>query len=212
MDQKQIILFDVDGVLINGWHFRPEYRVCWNETLEADMGIPEPVFSRYVMGVFQEEVVSGQVDLHQSLSDHLPAMGYHGSVQDVIDYWLQKDSQINQPLIEIVKSLQESGKARLFIATNQEHNRARYLTENLGLGQYFEDIFYSARLGARKPYPEYFHKVDDILGREPTESVLFFDDTPKVVEAAREHGWDAQEFRTYQDVLDNKTVQAILGS
>ena len=32
------VLFDVDGVLVHGYHAKPEFRKCWDENLERDFG------------------------------------------------------------------------------------------------------------------------------------------------------------------------------
>ncbi|NDC56614.1 MAG: haloacid dehalogenase, partial [Alphaproteobacteria bacterium] len=38
-----MIFFDVDGVLIHGYHARPELRQCWDENLPRDFGIDREI-------------------------------------------------------------------------------------------------------------------------------------------------------------------------
>ena len=146
------ILFDVDGVLIHGYHARPEHRHCWDATLEQDFGLSRQDFkTTFISGPFKNEVLIGKKDLNTALQETLPEIGYTGPIQDFINYWLQKDSKVNQQLYALVKRLKEQGEFRLYLATNQEHERAGYLMNTLGFSQYFEDIFYSARIGCQKP-------------------------------------------------------------
>ena len=39
------IFFDVDGVLIHGWHAKPERRRPWDATLQQDLGV-DPLILR----------------------------------------------------------------------------------------------------------------------------------------------------------------------
>ncbi|MDD9899671.1 MAG: HAD-IA family hydrolase, partial [Alphaproteobacteria bacterium] len=100
---------------------------------------------------------------------------------------------------------------RLFIATNQEHNRAAYLMKELGFEKVFEDIFHSARIGIAKPDPAYYAHVSNLLPAS-TMPPIFFDDTPAVVEGARAHGWDAYAFNGIENLNDSDFVRGILSA
>lgn len=209
----QVILFDVDGVLIHGYHARPELRVCWDENLERDFGINRDRFkSEFIFGEFINKVIIGKKDLKESLSRILPDLGFYGDPQLVIDYWLKNDSNINLELLEKIKILKNSGKARLFIATNQEHNRARYLMDKLGFAEYFEDIFYSGRIGCLKPAKEYFEYIAASLKLSANETPIFFDDTPEVIAGAKSFGWEAIEFMDTKSLNKNPFINAILNA
>lgn len=212
-DVERILLFDVDGVLIDGYHARPEYRRCWDETIEADLGIDRLRFqAEFMEGVFMSDVLTGRIDLQCTLEEYLPRLGYTGTAGSFMRYWFEKDSHLNLDLMAHVARLKESGRARLFIATNQEHGRAEYLMGKLGLCQYFEDIFYSARIGHKKPTLEYFEAVREALPKSPIHPPILFDDTPAVVTAAQEFGWEAVEFLTVENLLESPAVVEILDS
>ena len=127
------------------------------------------------------------------------------SAPKFIEYWLEKDSNINTELLEFIKKLQQNSDVKLFIATNQEHNRARYIMENLGFSNYFDDIFHSAKIGHTKKEPAYFQEVDKILGLDNIKPI-FFDDTPEIVTVANEHGWDAHEFYDIKSIQQKPAV------
>ena len=53
----QIVLFDVDGVLIHGYHARSELRICWDENLERDFGINRDKFkNEFIFGEFRKKI------------------------------------------------------------------------------------------------------------------------------------------------------------
>ncbi len=185
------VLFDVDGVLVHGYHARTERQRRWDEHIEADLGIaPERFRNLFIKGPFQAEVLTGRQSVVSALERTLPAMGYRGSPLDVLAYWLDRDSQLNLQLLDVVRRLRRTGRARLYIATNQEHIRAFHLWSRLGLRNLFDDIFHSARLGVLKPDPQFFEGIAAILGPQARPPLLF-DDSPSVVEAARSFGWEA---------------------
>lgn len=207
----QTVFFDVDGVLIDGYHFRPEYRKCWHKNLKADFGIDPDYFSRtFFVDPFSNKVLMGTLDIKDALSDWLPDAGYTGDPQVFIDYWLEKDSTLNSRLIEKIKILKDSEKVRLFIATNQAHNRAEYLMKDLGLDQYFEDIFYSAKMGVMKPTREYFLYISQSLKLSSNSKPILFDDTPNVIKTAQSLGWSAHEFINADSIYENQFVAGIL--
>jgi putative hydrolase of the HAD superfamily len=78
----------------------------------------------------------------------------------------------------------------VYLATNQEHLRAAYLMEKLGLAEHVDGIFYSARLGAKKPDMEFFAKVQAAVGL-CGEEMLLIDDSRQNIEAALKAGWQA---------------------
>ena len=211
MKNRQIILFDVDGVLVHGYHARPELRKCWDENLQRDFGIDREQFkSKFIYGAFTKNVLIGESSLQEELAICLPTLGYRGDPQIFIDYWLRNDANINQSLITKIKLLKESGQTRLFIATNQEHNRVQFLMNKLGFSDFFEDIFYSARIGVTKPGKAYFDWIAEHLRLTPGQKPIFFDDTPAVIELARNYGWEAIEYID-EDVLNQSVfVRTIL--
>jgi len=209
---SRAVLFDVDGVLIHGYHFRPEKRVPWDANLAVDLGVDPDLFrTRFIFDVFVKQVIVGRMDVLEALGTVLPGLGYSGTPESFLDYWLSHDSVLNRDLLAIVRRLQQSGVCRLYVATNQEHRRADWLMTRLGLGDLFEDIFHSAKVGATKPHKPYFDWVSNRLGPQATPP-LFFDDTPEVVRAARAHGWEAVEYNELSDVAGHPWIASIVTS
>ena len=58
------VFFDVDGVLVHGYHARPDLQLRWDENLLADLGIdPEAFKERFIYDVFVKKVLIGKVGL-----------------------------------------------------------------------------------------------------------------------------------------------------
>ncbi len=206
-----IILFDVDGVLIHGYHAKPERRRCWDEELESDFGVSREDFAdTFIRGVFAHDVLTGRLDLYAALKDVLPTLGYAGDPQVFIDYWMERDGVVNDDLIAHVERLAAVPDLQLFIATNQENTRARYLMEVVGFNRYFVDIINSGRVGCLKPEPAFFERAEDLIGKPDDDPLIFFDDNQAVVQGAIAAGWEAYVFDTPDDLYQSDTVSDLL--
>ena len=204
------VFFDVDGVLVHGYHARPDLTRRWNENLLADLGVdPDRFNTEFIFDIFIKKVVVGEMAIIDALERRLPGLGYKGSPMAFLHYWLTHDSTLNTALIDVVRALKAQPDVRLFIATNQDHSRAQWLWHTLGLGELFDDIFYSARAGIRKPEKGFFDFIEQRIGPQ-AEPPLFFDDTPKVIDGARAHGWEAVLFETVQDCTAHPWIAARL--
>ncbi len=200
------VFFDVDGVLVHGYHSRPELTRRWNENLLTDMGVdPDRFTNEFIFDLFVKKVVVGQMSLVEALERRLPSLGFKGSPMIFIDYWLSHDSKLNTPLLDLIGKLKARDDLRLYIATNQDHMRAFWLWQAMGLNRLFEDIYYSARVGIRKPERGFFDFVEQRIGPQ-SETPLFFDDTPKVIDGARAAGWEAVLFNTVDDFTSHPWV------
>ncbi len=199
------VLFDVDGVLVHGYHARPEKQIRWDEHLLAELGVdPQRFKTDFINDVFVKKVIVGQMSLLEALDRTLPRLGYRGPSMAFAGYWLSHDSNVNQPLLDVVAQLRAAGTP-LFIATNQEHMRAQWLWQQLKFGELFDDIFHSARIGHAKPAKPYFDWVGNRLGPQ-AEPPLFFDDREEVVKAARAHGWEAVQYDELEDVTTHPWI------
>ena len=201
------VLFDVDGVLVHGYHAKPEKQRRWDEHMEADLGIsPEAFKTTFIRGLFESHVIVGQMSLVNALEQVLPALGYSGSPLTLISYWLEHDAHVNHQLLDLVRRLRRTGSAKLCVATNQEHLRAFHLWNNLGFRTVFDDMFNSARLGAMKPDRAFFERISQLLG-EQAEPPLMFDDSSAVIAAATEFGWEGVLFEEVGDCSGHPWIQ-----
>jgi putative hydrolase of the HAD superfamily len=209
---SRALIFDVDGVLIHGMHANPVHVRRWDANLQADLGVdPARFVSEFIYDIFVKRVVIGQISVIEALERRLPGLGYHGSPMAFLQYWLEHDSTLNLPLLEIIGQLKANVNIRLYMATNQEHMRAHWLWSHLRLSDLFDDIFYSARIGVRKPDPRFFNYINSKIGPQE-QAPLFFDDTPAVVAGALGAGWEAVLFNTVEDCTSHKWISEHVAS
>lgn len=212
MKHRAAIFFDVDGVLVHGYHYNPFLRQPWDINIKDDLGIDRDLFNRQFFARYFDDVVVGKISLKEALDRSLPTLKFQGSSEEIISYWLRKDSNINKELFSIIDSLSAHDSVNLYIATNQEENRAEYLWENLNFKKYFKGIYYSAKIGLTKHNPDFFSYINQDLGLQPNfHTILYFDDTPEYLNSAQKVGWKGYKFTDFTDVLENEYVKNILG-
>lgn len=199
------VFFDVDGVLVHGYHARPDQRESWDRSL-AEFGMDADRFqAEFIFDTFIKKVLIGQTPMIEALDRRLPGLGFKGSPMVFLKHWLTHDATLNAPLLDVVRHLRTRDDLKLYLATNQDHTRAQWLWQTMGLGELFEDIFYSARAGVRKPEKGFFDFIEQRIGPQ-SEPPLFFDDTPGVIEGARRHGWEAVQFDTLDDCTNHPWI------
>lgn len=196
----KIVLFDIDGVIINGPNF--------SETLEKDYGLTVEKTWPFFSNEFADCTI-GKKDLKQEISRYLPSWGWKKSTQDFIDYWFESDRELNHDLILFIQKLRKKG-VKCIAATNQEKHRTEYLINKLGFTNIFDDILVSAHLGTKKPDITFFNKVWVKLNQPKKNEVLFWDDREINIRVAKEFGYRAELYSTFSD-FKKKMVQHLRG-
>lgn len=179
-------MFDVDGVLVDG---RPEDGLHWQTSIAEDFGFASDLLHEQFFLPHWENIVLGRADLMEHLTKALRTIAPDIDPSRFVSYWFERDSRLATPLLHEISLLRTSG-IRVYLATNQEHLRATYLMETLGLAAHVDGIYYSAALGAKKPDAEFFQKVQAASGFCGDE-VLLIDDSRPNIDAARKAGWQA---------------------
>jgi putative hydrolase of the HAD superfamily len=178
------LMVDVDGVLVDG---RPEDGRHWLTSIQEDLGFSSDSLHEHFFAPYWENIVLGRAGLMEHLPAALHKLAPQLSPAKFLAYWFERDSRLATPLLEELSFVRSAG-IRLYLATNQEHLRAAYLMEKLGLSKHVDGIFYSARLGAKKPDMEFFAKVQAAVGLSAQE-ILLIDDSRQNIDAARNSGW-----------------------
>jgi putative hydrolase of the HAD superfamily len=179
-------MLDVDGVLIDG---RPEDGRHWQTSLEHDFGFSADTLNEHFFAPHWDHIVVGRAGLMEHLTTALQEIAPQVDPAAFVSYWFNKDSRVAASLLPELASLRAAG-IRVYLATNQEHLRAAYLMDTLRLSEHVDGIFYSARLGARKPDLEFFDKVREEVALRG-EEILLVDDSRSNTEAALRAGWQA---------------------
>ena len=196
MVKIQAVLFDADGVLqkpVEGGR----------EKLASLCGV-ESRREEFVRDFLSAEMpcLRGDADMSDTIADVLKKWDSPFSVEQAIETHT-KIVEANPESIEVVRALRKSG-VPAYLATNQHEYRARYMSEVFGYANIFDGEFYSCRLGAMKPDPNYFHAILKSLPYQP-EQLLFIDDRDRNVAAAQSVGIHGVQY----DIEDG--VEALCG-
>lgn len=92
---------------------------------------------------------------------------------------------------DLLRDLQAQG-VPLALLSNAPATMARVVEASPWSAGFSRRVF-SCDLGVIKPDPKIYRTVEDALGR-PGEELVFFDDRPPNVEAARQRGWQAHRW------------------
>lgn len=177
----KILMVDVDGVLING---RPVDGLPPFTQAERDLCLDPAKLQQNFFAVHWSDIVTGHKPIEPSLQAALTEIAPHLGVEEVLRYWFENDSRLDERLLEDLALLRASG-TKIHLATNQEHRRAEWLMQHPALAGRFDGIFYSAALGHKKPERAFFEMATQGVGADPAEANI---------EAALRYGWMAVQW------------------
>jgi putative hydrolase of the HAD superfamily len=100
---------------------------------------------------------------------------------------------IDQSLIDYVQQLRQQN-IHCYLATQQEKYRTAYLLDKMGFAHTFDGIFSSAYIGKLKDNPEFFTHILQDLHVVDSNTVLFWDDSSRNVQVARQAGLRAEVY------------------
>ncbi|TAL50792.1 hypothetical protein EPN81_01795 [Patescibacteria group bacterium] len=194
------IFWDADGVVLKSSRL-------FSEQLEIDHGIKTEILQPFFTGIFRQCSI-GKADLKEELSKVIAGWGWKGTVEELMEYWFTKGTQIDQTVLDCVQTFCDMG-VRCFMTTDQEKYRGEYLQNLLGNRKPFERVFYSGQIGAVKKDPMYYEHVYDALNqasRAPfseliaKKDILVVDDGEKNIETARELGFETHFYTNLESL------------
>lgn len=195
MAKLAALMMDVDGVLVTG---RPADGLPWATGLRDDLGVDLGELRRAFFAPSWDAIVTGRLALRPALDAALSSIAPHLPADRLIDYWFRNDARLDTALLAALARLRAGGLP-VHLATNQEHARARYLLDDLGLAVHVDGCHYSAALGCAKPDPAFFDHVARRVGYPPG-ALLLVDDLAVNIEAARAAGWRALHWNAGSDL------------
>jgi len=195
------LMLDVDGVLVTG---RPDDGRPWTSQIQQDLGIDPDQLARLFFAKYWPEIVVGQRDLRATLEKCLPGIVRDVSVDRFLSYWFEMDSRVDDAVLAQVASLRARA-IPVFLATNQEHLRARFLMQEIGLSAHVDGIVYSAMEAATKPHRAFFRACEKRCGLPPGDLVLV-DDAMANVTGALKAGWSAVHWTGSEVLADIVTA------
>ncbi|MDX3806633.1 HAD-IA family hydrolase [Bosea thiooxidans] len=177
-------MVDVDGVVI----VHPDSQ-GWARHLERDLGLSPEALQTAFFHRHWQDIVLGRAALQERLAPVLAEIAPHLRPDQLMRYWFENDACLDRGLLAQLAPIRESG-VQLHLATVQEHERARYIWDELALREHFDGMHYAAELGWAKPDALFFRAIEAKAGFSAAE-IFFIDDKQANVDAARALGWNA---------------------
>ena len=186
------IIFDADGMVINGERFSDRFSKKFNIPLEAINVFFDKEF---------EDCELGKKDLKQVILPYLKEWKWQGAMDDLLKFWFKESYRVDKEVIKIIGGLREA-KTICILSTNQEKYRVEFMKNEMGLAGVFDFIISSHQVGYFKDNPEFYRKLLELIPDIKTDEVLFFDDREKNIQAAESLGIKVKLYKNINDLKE----------
>jgi HAD superfamily hydrolase (TIGR01509 family) len=180
------VLFDIGNVIVR---FDPH--ALYEKIL------PDPEERQWFLTCVCSMAWHVEHDRGAAMAQTIPALvARHPDYRAAIEAWRDRASEmlpeVIAPSVEAIEALYASG-VPLFALTNMPAEWVSMITAMSPAFGRFRDIVVSAHEGVIKPDPRLYRIALDRMGL-PADKVLFIDDSPPNIDAAREIGFDVHLF------------------
>lgn len=195
------IIFDLGGVIIN----LDMPKTIQEFNLLSNMPFQD-IYTQHSQTAIFDQFDKGHISEDDFFNFLLPFMTSKTDREKMLRAWNAMLLDFPEHRLDELLKLKKQYRLFLLSNTNETHvtEFEKHLFESTGyknLEPFFEKVYYSCRMGMRKPDPEIFLHVLNENGLTPEET-LFIDDTQKHVNGALSCGIQAhllephQEFKT----------------
>jgi putative hydrolase of the HAD superfamily len=176
----EVILFDADGVI----QYAPE---DWSDAFARTLAFEDTdQVQKFTADIFAAETafLSRTNGFDEALNDVLRTWDRIQHRSFVLETMLS--IRLHNEVLEVIQAVRARG-IRCFIASNQQTQRANFMSTVLGHASMFDGELYSCNLGGAKPSESFFELALKAVGAEAS-STLFIDDRPENVLGAHRVG------------------------
>lgn len=195
------VIFDLGGVLLRTEDARPRLDLAKRYGISREE-LESLVFGSEISGQAETGAVGAEAVWRNAQERLRVAEEDLAAFQD--SFWA--GDRLDENLLGFVNSLR--GNFRTVLLSNAWSGMRKTVALRFGRLDAFEMQVFSAEVGMRKPAPEIFQYVLDLLGADP-EEVVFVDDFNENVQAARKLGMHALQFKNPSQI--RKDLSALLG-
>lgn len=118
-------------------------------------------------------------------------------------YSFTENFELNQPLFDLLKQLKNHQELYIFTSGNIQNA----LEVKVALEPLFKQVFSAMDIGHNKKDPQAYTKILTLISKNP-EEVLFIDDSPENVGAARQAKLNAIQYISFEQLT--KDLQKLL--
>lgn len=196
-DTDRVLVLDLGGVVAR---WVPGQRLA--ELGNISDHLPEVVDQLVFESGFDDAAERGRFTLDEFVDELAGLLGFPRPVSDLHRAELTRAwgfaYELSPAVLRVVR--QHRGPTALFTNNGPLMEAIVGPGGQLGaVGDTFDHLLFSWRLGAQKPEPEAFERAAESLG-VGADRITFFDDSQDNVDAALAAGWDAHRYTTTLDL------------
>ena len=192
-EKIKILLFDLGGVLVT-WKGVEGLR----DFSEGKMTLEESRLF-WLNSEWVRKFERGRCTVSEFVEGVLDELDFPIAQERVLEAFLTWDKGPMAGAFELITDLRSRYKVACL--SNNEEVHWNRLKSEFKADSFFDKCYLSHEIGMIKPDPEIYDYVVADLGTDPSE-ILFFDDNPECVEAAREAGMKSFVTRGVGEVRD----------
>jgi len=189
MTDVNTIIWDLGGVLID-WN--PRY--VFHETYFESEDKREYFFAHICTNDWNEEQDAGRsiVEATQELVKKFPE--WEKAIRDYYGRWTEMLKGPITESVDIFRRLKELGNYKMYALTNWQANLFDIALVRYDFLHWFDGRVVSGEEKTRKPFPDFYQRLLDRYGVDPSKA-LFIDDNLRNVKAAEELGISSIHFK-----------------
>ena len=199
---KEIIIFDLGGVLINlnvSRCMKAFEALMGEQNMRLILGMDAQgegvkavsVASKQLMADFERGLISPD----QFISEVLRFCHAGTTRQDVVDAWMAMLADLPAERLDFVDQLRAAGH-KVYLLSNGNDLHFEFIDETYQLHDHFDGLFLSQKMHMSKPDSEIFRTVNDAI--HPTAEIIFIDD----IEINRLSAHQTVEWKTASSIPD----------
>jgi len=188
------IIFDLGGVLLRTADFSPRDR------LAARLGMNRHKLEQFIFGGESgDQAQRGEITVREHWEVLRKRINYSPEeFQALLDQFFARD-ELDHELVDYIRTLHKSYKTALL--SNAWNDLRKTLHERWDIEGLFDEMVISAEVKMVKPDPRIYHLALTRLGVQAGEAI-FIDDIAENVEAARNEGLLAIQYRDTHKTLE----------
>jgi putative hydrolase of the HAD superfamily len=196
------IVFDLGNVLIPF-----DYSKTIKRINDVESGLGDKFYEFYQKNYhIHRDFERGKVSESEFIKTMLSAIDNKIDDETFCEYYSDIFS-LNKNVISLLAVLKKNYK--LFLLSNTDSIHKKYRWEKYDFLKHFDQIILSFEVGSVKPEEEIYREVEKFSGF-PSEEHFFTDDIQAYVDAAKNIGWDAVCFQSYEKLVDDLKKRKII--
>lgn len=197
-----VIVFDLGNVLIPF-----DYTIAFNKLEKIEPGLGQRFLDQYKENYeFHRNFERGEISEDKFLTTLSGFINNKTDRETIIDAY-SKIFTVNEDVAALLPELKKKYKLVLLSNTNIVHQK--YGWNEYNFLKHFDKLILSHEVGACKPEERIYKAVEEYTKRRAEEHI-FIDDIIEYGEAAKNLGWDAIQFKNFEQLFNELKLRGIV--